>query len=669
MDNPSPRRVALATGVVALLAVIFLQIVFLAQANSATWDEPDHIYSAYMQATQGDFGLNPEHPPLVKFLGVIPILGGQYTMPPLEDRFYRLQEAAGGREFLFQNDANSILFRVRMATSILTILLALLVFLATQEMFGSGAGLIALSLLAFDPTLLAHSALFTTDAAQACFMFWAVYAFYRYAKQPTLLRLIAVALIAGLALASKHSCVLLLPMLILLALVEVIWPRQPIGGQATGLGSRTLRYTIVLCVITILSVGVLWSFYGFRYAARVDTLPLNPSFDAQMAKVPSTLERGALIAEAHLHLLPESYLYGFAHVLAQSNAFTSFVLGVTYPHPVWFYFPIAIFIKSSLTFLLLLGISLVVIATGRLRAWREILYLAIPAALYFAFAMAGGMNIGIRHILPVYVFLTALIGGAAWQLIRIDRKWLYLVVALLIFQAASVLRAFPDYIAYANEAFGGPKNDHNLLSDSSSDWGQQLKSVKRYIDRNHIHDCWFAYFGQGVADFRYYGIPCKPLITADSLFFDGPHDVPPAIDGPVFMSAGVLAGFEFGPSPLNAYEQFKQLRPAAVIDSSVFVYNGHFDIPLAAALSNVQKSGILLGQHQPAAALAEAQQAESQAPESAPVNATLARALDANNRPAEALPYYRKALALAQANQPAFQQNLIKSLQQRLAAS
>ncbi len=659
----SPPRTLVAGSVLVLLAVIFLQMLFLAQANSATWDEPDHIYSAYLQTTQGDFGLNPEHPPLVKFLGALPLLGGQYKMPPLQDRMYRLQEADGGRAFLFDNDADSMLFRVRMTTSILTLFLALLVFLAAQEMFGTAAGILALALIAFDPTLLAHSALLTTDAAQACFLLWAIYAFYRYAKQPTPLRLLAVGLIAGLALASKHSCVLLLPMLILLALVEVLRPRENAGT----LSQRSLRYAGALVVITLLSVGTLWSFYGFRYAARVNSLPLNPTFDAQMAKVPSALERSALIAEAHFHLLPESYLYGFAHVLAQSNAFTSYLLGTIYPHPVWFYFPIAILIKSSASFLVLLAITIVVIAIGRLRARREILYLAIPAALFFAFAMAGGMNIGIRHILPVYMFCAILIGGAACQLIRINRKWFCLVVALLVFQACSVLRTFPDYIAYANEAVGGTRNDYNLLSDSSSDWGQQLKSVKRYIDRNHIHDCWFAYFGQGVADYRYYGIPCKTLITADSLFFDGPHDVPPAIDGPVFMSVGVVSGFEFGPPPLNAYEQFKHIAPSAVIDHSVFVYQGHFEIPLAAALSHVQKSGLLLTRHQPQAALTEARQAESLAPGSATVNATLGRALDANGQKAEALPYFQKALLSAQTNQPDFQQNLIKSLQQRLA--
>jgi tetratricopeptide (TPR) repeat protein len=283
--------------------------------------------------------------------------------------------------------------------------------------------------------------------------------------------------------------------------------------------------------------------------------------------------------------------------------------------------------------------------------------------------MAGGMNIGVRHVLPIYIFLSVAIAGAVWTLILADRRWSYVVVVLLVFQAVSVLRAFPAYVSYANEAFGGPANVHNYLSDSSSDWGQQLKSVKLYLDEHNIKNCWFAYFGQGVADYSYYGIPCKPLITADSLYFDSPHDVPPAIDGPVLMSAGVLAGFEFGPGALNPYEQFKKLKPVAVIDYGVFVYDGHFDIPLAAALSHVQKAGVLLQAKDSPAALAESQQAESIAPESASVNQMMGKALDAIGRQEEATPYYQKALMLTKTIEPTFQSSLSQALEQRLATT
>jgi hypothetical protein len=663
------RRYLVVVAVACFLAIIFLQLALMARANSSTWDEADHTYAAYMQ-WKGDFGINPEHPPLVKFLATIPLQSMTLKLPPMLDRPYRLQEIIGGKDFIFQNDANAILFRVRMAASVLTLLLAVLVFLATQEMFGTGAGLVALGLISFDPTLLGHSALMTTDAGQACFMFWTVYAFYRYIKAPSSWKLITVGLVAGLAIAAKHSSVLLFPMLLLLAGTELLWHQRFSSAQPT-ISSRKYasRLAVAFLVICLISVTVLWAWYGFRYAAREGGLQLIPDMAAQLHRVPSPFMANVLGVFAKWHLLPESYIYGFAHVLVQSKAFHSFLLGTTYPHPVWFYFPIAILIKSTLTFLILLGVAVWAAATGRIQSWRELLYMVIPATVYMVFAMAGGMNIGVRHVLPIYVFLSVAIAGAAWKLIQTNRRWLYAVVVLLVFQAVSVLHAYPAYVSYANEAFGGPANVHKYLSDSSSDWGQQMKSVKRYLDDRGIKNCWFAYFGEGVAEYSYYGIPCKPLITADSLHLDAPHDVPPSIDGPVLMSAGVLSGFEFGPGALNPYEQFKQFKPKDVIDYGVFVYEGHFDIPLAAALSHVQKASLFLQAKNMPAALSEAQQAESLAPDSSIVNATMGQALDANNRREEARPYYEKALTLAKTVEPVFQSSSIPALETRLAAN
>src|SRR5262249_43823616 len=185
-----------------------------------------------------------------------------------------------------------------------------------------------------------------------------------------------------------------------------------------------------------------WCFYGFRYAGRGEGLPLVAPMAAQLHRVPSAFQGNILSAFAKWHLLPESYIYGFAHVFATSKAFHSFLLGKTYPQPVWFYFPIAMLIKSSLTFLILLGIGICAIVTQRFRSGREMAYMVIPATIYMVFAMAGGMNIGVRHVLPVYVFLSVAIAGVAWTLIQGNRRWLYVVVALLIFQALSVLHAF-----------------------------------------------------------------------------------------------------------------------------------------------------------------------------------------------------------------------------------
>ena len=147
-------------------------------------------------------------------------------MPVLQDRMFKHEAFLGGKDFFFKNDANAMLFRARMAVTFFTLLLALLVFLAAQEMFGTVAGFIALGLLVFDPNLLAHGAVVGTDVGLSCFTFASVYAFYRYVKAPSPWRLIVVGIATGLALVCKHTGILVFPMLFLLAIWEV-WRGVP----------------------------------------------------------------------------------------------------------------------------------------------------------------------------------------------------------------------------------------------------------------------------------------------------------------------------------------------------------------------------------------------------------------------------------------------------------
>jgi Dolichyl-phosphate-mannose-protein mannosyltransferase len=659
-------------GVAGFMLLFAVHLALISRANTITWDEPDHIYSGYM-SWHGDFGLNPEHPPLVKFVATLPLLPMQLNVPELQDRPYRLQAVLGGRDFIFHNDADKIVFRAQMAASIFTLLLLVIAFLAAQEMFGTSAGFLGLALLVFDPTLLAHGALVTTDAAQSCFLLASTYFFYRYVRSPSAGRVAITGLAVGLALASKHSAVLVFPMLLILAGIEIFRRDSADSGSQLSvgegaMGKRAARYAKALVTIGLMSVAILWASYGFRYAARGNGLQLNPPMEAQLAKVPSPTQAKVLHEFARFHLLPESYIYGFAHVLFSADDFNSYLFGKSYPHAVWFYFPVAILVKSSLTFLILLAISVWVIASGRLQKRREVLFLLIPPLIYLAASMKGGMNIGIRHILPVYIFLAILIVGSVSVLIRNSRRWRYAIVFLLVFQAISVTRAFPNYIGYANEAFGGPKNVWRYVSDSSADWAQQLHAVKRYTDERHIQNCWFVYFGTGVIDYNYYKIPCKLLPTIESIWLGTLSDATPAIDGPVFISAVNLTGFEFGPPPLNPYEQFKTLKAVDAMDSSVFVYEGHFEIPLAAALAHAQKAGVFLAGKRLPEALHEAQQAVALAPDSADVNLQMGSVLDALGRREEARPYYATALRLALAERPEFQRSLVPPLEQRLAA-
>jgi 4-amino-4-deoxy-L-arabinose transferase-like glycosyltransferase len=658
MDFATRRLVVLAA-VAALLLVIFLQVFLMARANSPSYDEPLHIHAGYIEWKHGYILLNP---PLITRLMALPVMGMNLTEPPIPRRPYEPLGFQAGRELVFQGNADAVMLRARLAVSIFVILVAILVFVAAREMFGLGAGFVALGLIAFDPNLIGHAAMATLDVGNAFFMFWALYAFYRYMKFPAVWRLIGTSLIVGLALSAKHSAILLFPMFIVLAAIELIW-RKKLSPDAPPVPTSrlALRLALALVVIGGVSFIMLWGAYGFHYA-QADAVPFMPPMDAQIQRVPSALSAKVLSAVDKYHLLPAPYTYAFAYILFQATSYTSYLFGVVYPHAVWFYFPVSMLVKSSLTFLILLVGCAWALMSRTLRVSRGVLYTVIPAAIYLLFSMQGGMNIGIRHILPVYVFLAVPLAGAAWALVERNRRWLYVVAVLLAFQAVSTLRAFPGYISYVNEAFGGPANAYKWVSDSSADWGQQLKSVKRYLDARGVKSCWFAYFSQAAVHMDSYGIPCTPLYTAEVRS----PDTPPAIDGPVLISAGVLTGFETGVGSLNPYDSFQKLTPSAIIDSGVMVYDGHFEIPLAGALSLDVKAQGLMRQRDAAGALALAQQAQALAPDSAAVNQTLAQMLDANGQIDAANQYYEKALAIATSVQPELQEGRIAALRARI---
>jgi hypothetical protein len=664
-----PNRGLTAIGVVLLMMVLFAQLAYEASRESATWDEANHIYAGYKAWVDADFGLNPEHPPLVKLLATIPLLRMPLKMPALENRNFKIEAFLGGKDFVFLNDADKILFRSRVGPAILTLLLALLIFLAAREMFGTAPAFIALSLIAFDPNILGHGAIVTTDVGFSTFLFATAYAFYRYVKRPSIRRLLLMGVAGGLALAAKHTGILIFPMLFLLGLCELAWggKKAPKGAaNPVGRGKRALRLAGALAVAGILSIGVLWLFYGCRYAARPDGLAINPPLAEFVKDLENPREARAFLFLSQTHILPESYVYGLADIRIMNGAYTSFLFGKVYPHGIWYYFPAAFAIKSTLPFLILLAFAVAAIVKRQLTGRREILFLTVPAVLHMAVAMSSRMNIGVRHILPLYVFLSVLAAGAAWSWIRSHKRWACVVAALLLFQAITSLSAAPAYVAYANELWGGPANVHNLLTDSNCDWAQQLKAVKLYLDGRAVKNCWFAYFGQGVLDTGYYGIPCQALPTLDAAWV-GEQILPPAeIDGPVLISASVLSGFEYGPAKLNPYEQFRKMSPAAVIENGVFVYEGHFKIPLAAAYGYVQRSNGMLAARDPEPALVAAREAERLAPDLADAQMALGRALAVLGRKEEARAAFEKAMILAKTIEPGFQGWKGESIRQQL---
>jgi hypothetical protein len=647
--------------VIVLLALQAAQMTYVVHRESLTWDEDDHMFAGYMMWHTGDYGLNPEHPPLVKLLATLPLLGEKLWTPPLRGREFKAEAYLDGRDWLARNDGASqrLVFRMRLAAGLLALGLSLVVFFASREWFGTAAALIALVVLTFDPNILAHCALVTTDMGVTLFFLASIYAFYRYVKRPSLLRLLLAGVVAGLLLATKHSGILLAPMLLLLIVWEIATAPK---GTRTRLA---VRLSGAFAAIVVVGVTVLWAFYGFRYAARPPGLALNPSLASYSSGL-SHFNSTAILAIARLHLLPESYLMGLVDVKHMAEFYPTFIFGKVYATGRWWYFPVCIAIKSTLGLLALLLLAAFAMVTGSLRKGRELAYLLLPGAVYLAVAMLSGMNIGTRHILPLYAMAAILAGAGVTALAARNRRWVWVGAALVLAHIASSLTVFPNYMAYANEAWGGPKNLYNLLSDANVDWAQQLYQVKEWQDRHPGEECWFAYFADPEIDPAVYGIRCHVLPNIDTWWLGGEEIISPVIHGNVLLSAGDLSGCEWPSSRMNPYTVFQPLKPDEQIDYGVMVYRGTFAVPQTAALSRAERAFELLSERHPEEALALAREAVALYPADILSQTALGDAAAALGQKEQARQAWQAAIDSARQMEPDAQVSYIPDLERKL---
>jgi 4-amino-4-deoxy-L-arabinose transferase-like glycosyltransferase len=651
-----------AIGAALLLLLLAAQLIHLSRVTSPTWDEGHHLFDGYNIWKRFDYRLNSEVPPLVKLTAAVPLLRAPLYIPPNQEREEQTEAFLDGHAFQVVNGYDRVMFPARMACMAFTLVLAWLLYAVTRDLFSPLAALFALALFIFDPNFLAHGALVTTDVPSACLMLASIYAWYRYCKAPSPSRLLVVGVAIGLAVTAKFTGIFVGPMLLLLALVEAALTRN----------LRLLgRRIAALAAVAVIAYAILWAFYGFRYAPAPNGLDTNPPFTEYLHKVPHPADAAHLELLAKHHILPEAYIFGLANTKITENADTSYFFGHVYRHGNWKYFPAAFLIKSTLPLILLLCL-----APFAWRFWRagkgsdrllDLAFLTLPVAVYLAIAMSSDMNIGLRHLLPIYPFLYILAAGAALALFRANPRWAPVLGIALGWQIATSLIAAPGYMGYGNEAWGGSDNVHKYLSDANTDWGQQLKEVKSYIDQHHITNCWFAYFVDGVVEPRDFGIPCKRLPTTETtLWMNLPMDVPPTIDGTVFLSDSDLQGIEYGQGALNPYDSFHSIKPTAIIQHGLFVYDGHFSIPLASALDQAEKADTARYAKHLDAALAHAQQAVVLAPQSVRTQTALADVLSEQGLSAEARAHYAAALANAKTIEPELQADQISGLEKKL---
>jgi len=219
-----------------------------------------------------------------------------------------------------------------------------------------------------------------------------------------------------------------------------------------------------------------------------------------------------------------------------------------------------------------------------------------------------------------------------------SRLWLALSAALLVFQSVCYARSFPNQIAYANQAWGGPAKVRLYLGDSNVDWGQSLYQVRDYINRHGIHDCWIAWLGG--ENPAHAGLPCRQLAGPSFIEAaqpDLPDLLPERFSGTLFIS-NTLTNYSIFP-----YHSFLGRQPDDVIAGSVLVLHGDFFLPEIAAERHVSRGWWFLNHQQSAEAVEEFAAAEPHVAFPGILHGLYGWALEASGKPAEARAKYAQA--------------------------
>lgn len=493
------------------------------------------------------------------------------------------------------NDVEHIMFLARVPTIWLGLLLAAVGARWAAEMAAGWvrdqktrrvratlAGLVTLLLLAFDPNILAHMRLVTTDLGLAAGAALAGYTLWRFVRVPSWPTAALAGVGLGLLLNTKFTALLFLPLfatIILLGAVRM-WRQTARENPQKGWG---VYWVGSLLVYPLVALIVLWVGHGLQTGPMSESLPILGRLGG--ATVPLS-----------------DYLVQLLDIGNRIEVSTpSFLLGQYSNSGWWYYFPVAFLLKTPLPTLLLLAVALVHLFRSGLAAgarrpdWLDLAALWLPAVGYFAIAMTTDINLGYRHLLPILPFLYVFIGAAVAYpraLVADDRRRphavLHATVALLGWLVVASLWVYPHYLAFFNVIAGGPDNGWKALVDSNIDWGQDLRRLGQRLDQTGIDSVWLSYFGEARPE--YYGItyrgldsfPPRLMNPGARPFF--PHNPAP---GWYAISATTLQGVHFANHDQFAY--FRGREPAAKVGYSIFLFEQPAEgAPVNLVLGNLQ---------------------------------------------------------------------------------
>ncbi len=544
-----------------LLFLFFAQTVLAMPQLSLTADEPVYMAQGYVLWTRWDFRFAEmvAQPPLPSLLAGIGLLLQPGPIPEALEGWMGSEHSRFVHAFLHWYGPGSALnaatFVARLPIALVALIGAAFVYRWARECFGQKAGLLALTLFAFDPNLIAHSGLATTDVLLTVWSFIAVYAAIRWTQTLRGKWMVLSSLAAGLALASKTSGFFPLGIIALLLFADTVEK-----SRSESFLRSSLRSARMFASITLIALLTLWALYRFE----TRPFPL-----ATQLLLWQSLRRH--MAEGH----------------------AAFLMGEVSHQGWWYYYPIAFLLKTPIPTMVLIGAAIA--KNGRsLRRWWQDRDLWLFPFLYGCITLTSTIAIGYRYLLPILPFLFVLAGrvltpspnsppptsrppAPRFHVLRLHFLRPYVLrftpPLLLAWLLLSTLSLFPHHLTYFNELAGGPYGGHRYLVDSNLDWGQSFIALRRWLETRPelagepLNISFYTY-----ADPSLYGITYRsyyPAISGNEglPILPARFNPPPGI---YVLSATTRQGVMVGET--DNFDWFRHREPIARPGIALFVY-------------------------------------------------------------------------------------------------
>ncbi len=518
--------------------------------TSGTPDEiAHHIPAGVILLKKGDFKMDTSQPPLSRYIIAAPVVF--FLKPGLPDdaaQWRRQDRGEFGRDFFFKYNhmPKKMLFAGRLAVLTVSVLCGILLFVWAKQIYGAKAGIFGLFLYCLSPNILANSALATTDMIATFFIFLSCYMFWRFLRLNNWLNLFLSGIALGMAQLSKYSSLILYPIFFIFIIIGV-WHIKK---------EKAKKVLLQIFLIFVISVITIWAGYGFKHEPILkNTLRQQEKIELVNASAQKILpfwnEGLAKKTEYFLRSFPMplgEHIIGILGVLRHSRqGHATYFLGSHSEAGNKLYFTLAFLIKTPIPTLLLLALG--IYALFKQKFSIDTYYLVLVPVIYFIAASAGNLQIGLRHILPIYPFCFIIAAGSVSLLrYKFFKIAIPLLCAWLLFNCINV---WPNYISYFNESIGGPKNGWRYLRDSNIDWGQDLPALSAYMKKNNINDITLEYFGED--DPALYGIKFNKFNKDE---YRRPQEKVYAV------SVNYLDNVEWA----------KDCKPVATAGNSIFVY-------------------------------------------------------------------------------------------------